>query len=495
MINKPPNSVDASGHSLDSQPAELLVVRHLPVSAAALRLGGVLALVGLLVHLAQSRDVLLDCTRPLVIGLLRLLGVAVVNGADGMIIGHLHLPWTRDCAGLNMLLVLLAVVVWMHRAEPLSWRYVVRLALAVPAGLAANVARVLTLIAVRWVIFPSVESDQIHYLLGFVWLLPFLVFFLPKSQQSFTSLAVAALHTCIVLALLASLAGAPGGGWVTVGALACLAHCSLQPWTKQRLLLSVGWIAAAAFISMSRMESLWLPWLLVCPALVEVRLVRSADGLVLLLGTVPLFAMHPAGQCAMALALAWMAWRGSLTRQTMLDLRAAAATPTRHLAALPQWGFAAFFLLPFLAPWLLDGGHQPRLLAPSTMVVRHTANGGQELRLPGQPSRLGLVWYGPQGGGRHHTVAVCLKYRGVDFQPTTVSGVLTDGRCWMREFFIQEGALLPDYSDYLRHTFWPWSSPGIHVIAVIRCGDMDAAGFAAASEGLARQLPRAASLE
>ena len=237
-------------------------IRHSPLPPA-LRMGLLLALVGLLVHLAQSQDVLLDFTRPLVVGLLRLLGAAAVSDANGMTIGKLQVPWTQDCAGLNLLLVLLAVVVWLHRAEPLSWHLGLRLALAVPAGLAANVARVLTLIAGRWWFFPAVESDQVHYLLGFVWLLPFLILFLPKNRQSFTSLAVAALHACAVLALLASLSGAPGGGWVTLCALACLAHCGPQPWTTQRLVLSLGWVAAAVFIGMSSMESLWLPWLLV----------------------------------------------------------------------------------------------------------------------------------------------------------------------------------------------------------------------------------------
>jgi len=52
------------------------------------------------------------------------------------------------------------------------------------------------------------------------------------------------------------------------------------------------------------MESLWIPWLLVCPRFVDRRLLRSLSGLIVLSGTVSLFAMHLEWQLVVFAALA-----------------------------------------------------------------------------------------------------------------------------------------------------------------------------------------------
>ena len=73
---------------------------------------------------------------------------------------------------------------------------------------------------------------------------------------------------------------------------------------------------------------------------------------------------------------------------------------------------------------------------------------------------------------------VCLKYRGVELEAVSGSpDVFTDGDHWLREFFLQDGALLPDYMSYLRSTFKPWASPGVHVIFVAPKARLTPASF------------------
>ena len=68
-----------------------------------------LSLVFGLLHLANSSDILSDLTRPLVVGLLQFLGHAASDQEGYLIVGRLQIPWTRDCAGLNVLTILWAV--------------------------------------------------------------------------------------------------------------------------------------------------------------------------------------------------------------------------------------------------------------------------------------------------------------------------------------------------------------------------------------------------
>jgi hypothetical protein len=57
-----------------------------------------------------------------------------------LLVGSLQVPWSRDCAGLNLLVVLLAVTVWMQRHRQLDRGFWLRVAAAFPAALAANAA-------------------------------------------------------------------------------------------------------------------------------------------------------------------------------------------------------------------------------------------------------------------------------------------------------------------------------------------------------------------
>lgn len=62
---------------------------------------------------------------------------------------------------------------------------------------------------------------------------------------------------------------------------------------------------------------------------------------------------------------------------------------------------------------------------------------------------------------------VCFKYRGVTLTELDAPGNLsTDGTRVYKEYFLTGGALLDSYAEYVRHTFYPGASPGVHFIVV-----------------------------
>ena len=137
-------------------------------SSASVRTGVAAAVVAGAVHLAQSRDVVVDFTRPLVLGTLRWFGNEAVDCGEELRVGKLLVPWTRDCAGINLLFILLALAVWVNRKESRAWRFWLCMLGMVPAAAVANVLRVLTLLVYRTVAYPGVESPQTHYFIGFI---------------------------------------------------------------------------------------------------------------------------------------------------------------------------------------------------------------------------------------------------------------------------------------------------------------------------------------
>lgn len=439
----------------------------------ALSLGAVL----LLVHLAQGKDVFSDFTRPTVIIALHLLGIQAADHGGTIAVGRLEVPWTRDCAGLSLLFVLLAITIWVHRSEKLTWKFLLRLAWTVPAAVLANVARVLTLIGYREWLYPQVESPQLHYFFGLVWLLPFVALFVPKSGRPMGHVVIEALHAASVLALLAPMSGTPGGDAVTIAAMMCLGHCRLESqYGQTRRWLVLAWLALAAAICLIGMESFWLPWLLICPLLVSKKWITSPWSLALIAGTHPLFGMIPGGAYILwgLVAVVTLQWFGvSVTPQRSAD-PGPVFTPRWHI---PAWAAAACFVLPFVASTAFCRVHKA-LHPPTSLHCEAIACDGFEIQLPEQSEQIGLIWYNPSGNGRHHSMKVCLKYRGVELEPVGgCPSVFTDQEHWMREFYLQGGQLLSSYPDYIRQTFRPWASPGVHLIFVTNMKSMSAGSF------------------
>ena len=463
---------------------------NLRITPANLRTAFAAVVVAATMQLSQSRDVFVDYTRPMVLQTLRWCGNEAVDCGEELRVGNLQVPWTRDCAGINLLLILLALAVWVNRKETRAWRFWLCLAGMVPAAAVANVLRVLTLLAYRTLAYPGVESPQTHYFVGFIWLVPFITLITPRDQRQLAAGLMEALHAAAVVALLAPLAGTPNATLLTLAAVIGLAQCRMrEDRTRVRSWWMAGWVAAGTGIAVVGMESFWLPWLLLCPLLVQARWAGSVPGVACLICTHSVVVMQPWSWAIAGVGMAWAyCWGEGVEGAAAID-----AAPPAPVRAWPvAWaGIAAFcacLTLPFLASTVLAIG-QESWQPPASVESRCISPNCFEVHLRGQPEHIGLVCYSAASRDRHHTLTVCLKYRGVELTSVADSPlVLTDGTNWFREFFLQNGKLLPDYPAYVQSTFIPWSEPGVHLIFVAANGVQKPGEFSAACEELAKQF-------
>ena len=456
-----------------------------PKLRTALSIGAVL----LFICFAQARDLFSDFTRPAVTFALHLLGIGAADRGESIAVGRLVVPWSRDCAGLNLLLVLGALAIWVNRSEKIGRLYLLKIALTVPAALLANVLRVLTLIGYREAFYPHVESPQLHYFMGLVWLLPFVMLVLPRSRRPRSHLFLEALQAASIIALLAPMSGTPGGQAGAVAALVALSRGGVQTdFPRQRKWLTLAWMLLALGISVLGMESFWLPWMLTCPLLTARGWIFSITGALLTAATHPLFGMIPGGTIVTWFALAllcWKQWRG---------------TPSDAHTASPQTAEVAggwmlkptltgvFFVLPFIASTFFVRAQQS-FTPPAGVAYKAIASDSYDVRVPGQPENMDLVWFNPSGNGRHHSMKVCMKYRGIELEPSPdCAEVSTDGYRWMREFYLLDGKLVSSYAGYILRTFRPLSSAGVHLIFVAKSDQMTAAAFSESCQKLAAHL-------
>ncbi|WP_075087125.1 archaeosortase/exosortase family protein [Verrucomicrobium spinosum] len=412
------------------------------------------------IQLTHAHDELRDVTKPVVMGILWMLGIVVQDCGESIKVGALQVPWTRDCAGINLLWILLALAVWVNRRESSPRRFWIRVAAMVPAALIANTARVLTLVAYRSAFYPSVESPQTHYFMGLLWLVPFVTLVTPEDDRPKSHVVAETLHAAAVVALLAPLAGVPMGGLVCLAAVVALAKCRKQTFGGWRDGLLLGaWGMAGAGIALTNLDSLWLPWLLACPALAPATWIFSWPGLAVLLSTNAVFAMQ-----------SWSLWVGgagllfAVSREfksqghgqgTSLSASVPGNTPFSWAASALNGLTLAAFVLPFTASTVLALG-QDTWLPPAVIPSRALGNQGYELKLPDQPDDVAVVCFAPSGRERHHTMQVCFKYRGVTLTELDAPGNLsTDGTRVYKEYFLTGGALLDSYAEYVRHTFYP----------------------------------------
>ncbi len=442
----------------------------------------VLLLVFGLLYAGNTVDLLSGITRPLVTEGLRLVGVDAQDGETHLTAGHLRIPWTGDCAGLNLLAILVAVTFWSQRGRPMGVGFWLRLLAAFPLAFVANLLRIFTLIGLRWLLYPTVESPQLHYFIGFLWVLPFLSLLLRRpdgTSASFFWLEI--LRIAALLSLLAPFINAPGGAIVALCTLLLLARYSWHPPTGWlQTIFYAAWLLGAFVVSVSRMESLWIPWLLTCPGFLRWTWSRMGSLALLLPGTIPLVAMQPWSWVILLPGAGWeiyQTWRQP----------GAPGEPTRISPAI--FAVTAFFhLFPFLAGMaaaMTGGGGFP---PPAGVMSHQTPEKFFLVRQVGQPGDLHCFWYEPDEGGRHHTLEVCLQYRGVTVGRSPVDGVQDDGTNWLMEFFLMPDGELLDYAGYLRATFWPFSANGAHVIYAAPSGLYSAEEFARAAEKNARAL-------
>jgi hypothetical protein len=100
-----------------------------------------------------------------------------------------------------------------------------------------------------------------------------------------------------------------------------------------------------------------------------------------------------------------------------------------------------------------------------------------------------LLWYNPSGTHRHHTLQVCLKFRGVEIEPVADNpDVFTDDSHWFREFYLQDGKLIPSHLQYTFSTLGPGKAPGVHLIYVADNLTMSAEKFNETAQKMANDL-------
>ena len=443
-----------------------------------------LGVIFLLLHAANLTEVLSYLSRPLVTGAATAFGIEAVNRGTDIVLGDLVLPWTQDCSGVNTLIILWGVTLWANRQRPFDWALVLRLLLCVPAALLANMLRILTLAGYRYAFYPAWESEELHYLVGFLWLVPFLFLFIEDLRHADRTRWIEIIYLSLVLALLAPAIFSPGGSLVALSTLFFLAHSRVAETAPPRLLAAyAAWAVGALLIAWSNMESLWIPWLLVCPRLVSWKLLSSWTGVIILSGTVSLLAMRPEWQVLVGLALVYRVYL--MIRGEPQSKPSSAATPPKapEMVALALLGIAPLALSTFI------GIEHPVERPPGGVMTKQLTFNSYQLRLTGQPVDIRVYWYGAFGDGRHHSLASCMRFRGLILEPVPGQDeVLTGGNLWMRDFFIHEGELKSSYADYLVASFSPFATPGIHVILDAPADSMSAAYFSRESEKLAARL-------
>jgi exosortase/archaeosortase family protein len=443
-----------------------------------------LGVIFVLLHAANLTEVLSYLSRPLVTGVATAFGIEAVNRGTDILLGDLVLPWTQDCSGVNTLIILWGVTLWANRQRPFDRNLVVRLFLCVPAALIANMLRILTLAGYRYVFYPNWESEELHYLVGFLWLVPFLFLFVEDLRRMDRARWIEVVYLSLVLALVAPAIFSPGGSLVALSTLFFLAHSRVADPAPPRLTAAyLAWGAAALLIAWSSMESLWIPWLLVCPRLVSWKLLSSWTGVTILSGTVSLLAMRPEWQIVVGAALAYRIFRMFRTGAQPQSGSASAPPKAPEIAALVLLGIA-----PFALPAVIGIEH-PVERPPDRAMTKQLTFNSYQISLTGQPVDVRMYWYGAFGDGRHHSLASCMRFRGLILEPVTgQEEVQTGGNMWMRDFFIHEGELKSSYGDYLLASFSPFAAPGIHIILDAPADSMSAAYFSRQSEKLAARL-------
>jgi exosortase/archaeosortase family protein len=430
-----------------------------------------------ILQFAPAADILSSLARPVISAILAIAGFPVVNQGETFRIGSsLIIPWSRDCAGVNSLTLLVVFLLWNWRKQSWNATFWVQAALLVPLALVANVARVLTIIVWRGVFFPAVEGLQLHYLISFLWLLPAIALLSPPvANKRFSWPSIEIFYFGIVLAWISPLMGIPGGMLVALTTLWFLIQS--RSIRKVPAWLIAGWMSLALGIAIMAMDSLWLPWMLICPWFCPIK--GQTARFLLLPATVTVFAVNPWLQGFTALVLIWELRKLAIKNQEP-DVKTSGSIPP---------------IIPGLLclPFLIGDISRPEPGLKSHVFptgVRITPISDSSWVLNMNDTTMGAYWFDAQGGGRHHTLSVCMRYRGTTLTPAPGQAeVWTDAehRFWLREFFLVGGNFY-SYRGYLKQTFYPFAPIGAHLIVFAPKSGISSSDFAKQSLGFPRKL-------
>ena len=211
---------------------------------------------------------------------------------------------------------------------------------------------------------------------------------------------------------------------------------------------------------------------------------RSPLGWTLALGAGPVVALYAPARTVVLLAAAWR-----LTRLVAPE----PAEPDAPPVAAPRFAglLTAMAIVAVSAPFAVSvgaGQSGPTGGPPAQVMARRTDPFTYSIRLVGQSPELEVAWVEAQGNQRHHTLPICMQYRGIALQDTAVAGVMTDGGQWLREFFLRDGQLIDTYRSYALSTLLPGTEPGVHIIIAAPRRNLGAEAFAVQASSVARRL-------
>jgi len=443
----------------------------------------ILGIIFLLLHLASITDVLSIISKPMVVFVVKLVGINAVDQGNFLLLGKLMLPWTEDCSGINSLVMLLGISLWVNRQNIISWPSLLRLMLCMPAALLANLLRVLTFAFYRYTLYPSWESQELHYFIGFMWLLPFLVLFVPDFRHKNRNEWLEIFYMAVLLAMIAPTVFSPGGSLVTICSLFYLAHNRMEAADlPQKKILYVFWVISAFLIAWSRMESLWIPWLLLCPRFVASQILLSWKGIIILLGTISLLALHTTWQIIVMVTI--LIYGYGIIKSERVNYNSFSTT-----VKIPE--FLALIIL-LLSPFLLQDliGIRYKIERPPPGVMKQQLSfNSYKIRVAGQPSDISMYWYGAFNEGRHHSLPACMRFKGIILKEVeNIDNIYFGNQKWMQEFFIHDKILKSSYSEYLLSSFSPFAKPGVHIIFEAPSKTMSPAYFAQESKRIAAHL-------
>jgi hypothetical protein len=128
-----------------------------------------------------------------------------------------------------------------------------------------------------------------------------------------------------------------------------------------------------------------------------------------------------------------------------------------------QVALSGCVLLPILGPMIPVALHPPEF-PPVGCIVQPLAPETAAIRLLGQSSEMQIFWFASASGDRHHSLEVCMQFRGTTLSATEVSDVWSDDTFWYREGYLIDDRFVPNYATYLKFTLLPLAPPGAHVI-------------------------------
>lgn len=446
----------------------------------------------LILALLKQADLFAELTPLFLSQALGLLGVSSEANAGTLIVAGREVPWSSECSGFNAALLLMSVTLWVNRRSGLSLGLGLRLGGVLLSAFILNIGRVLTILAYRGLRHPVEESPELHMLIGFLWMLPVLPWLVPKADRSSDRQHgwIEMLTLCVVFALLCPMLEGPGALWVGATTLAMLSlHRGMGDEGPPGMVWILAFAVAAVMIWNTSMDSLWLPWILLNPWTLPLKRSTVFVALTLLPGTVPVFAMRFEFQLLAVAGLAYVIWIGS-NRQTGASRFVQEAMEATRPSL--SGGLCAGILL--LAPFYGAAIPVPKLEQaplPNGCMIQKIETHAYSVRLPIQRESLQIFWFTGSGSDRHHSLVVCMKYRGVDLEPKDREETLwTDGTLWYREYYLCDSKLLATYSEYLAATLIPKSDKGVHVIMTSPRTETPRETFLAETDDLATRLVR-----